>query len=288
MTPPPRTWLYTPATRPDRLAGALAGPADAVIADLEDGVAPGRKDEARSALVELFRSPGGPSRPLHVRINHPSTEEGRADLDDLAAVGPALAGLRLPKAEHPDDVLRVAAALERAGSGARIHCLLETALGIERAFELATAHPRVATVGLGEADLGADLGVTTDVGFAYARSRVVVAARAARLDPPPMAVWTDMADLDGLRRSCVAGRGLGFFGRAVVHPTQIDVVHDVFSPGTAEVAAARELVARMAAAEERGDGAFALPDGRLVDRAVVESARRTLELVQRPHAESAG
>lgn len=284
MTAPPRTWLYTPATRPDRLTSALAGGADAVIADLEDGVAQSRKDEARAALVALFRSPGGPTRRLHVRINHPSTAEGEADLAALVTAGPALAGLRIPKTEHSDDVLHVVTALEQAGSGARIDCLLETALGVERAFELATVHPRVATLSLGEADLAADLGVGTDEGFAYARSRVVVAARAARLDPPAMAVWTDIADLDGLRRSCVAGRGLGFFGRAVVHPRQIDVVHAVFSPGVAEVAAARELVARMAAAEERGDGAFALSDGRLVDRAVVESAHRTLALAQRQPA----
>lgn len=274
MTAPPRSWLYTPATRPDRVEKALAGAADVVIADLEDGVAADRKEEARAALVALLRA--GPARPLHVRVNHPDTPEGAADVAAVAL--PPVTGVRVPKVSSPAEVRRVAAWLEAAGSGAGVHCLLETALGVERAYEIASAAPRVATVSLGEADLSADLGVVGDAGLAYARGRVVVAARAAGLPAPAMGVWTDLADLDGLRRDTVTGRAAGFFGRSVVHPSQVPVVHEVFTPDADEVAAARTLVAQMAAAEARGDGAFALPDGRMVDKAVVEAAHRTLAL----------
>lgn len=274
MTAPPRSWLYTPATRPDRVEKALAGPADVVIADLEDGVAADRKEEARAALVALLRA--GPARALHVRVNHPDTPEGAADVAAVAL--PPVTGVRVPKVSAPAEVRRVAAWLDAAGSDAGVHCLLETALGVERAYEIASASPRVATISLGEADLAADLGVTGDAGFAYARGRVVVAARAAGLPAPAMGVWTDLADLDGLRCDTVAGRALGFFGRSVVHPSQVPVVNEVFTPDADEVAAARTLVAQMAAAEARGDGAFALPDGRMVDKAVVEVAHRTLAL----------
>jgi len=164
------------------------------------------------------------------------------------------------------------------GCKAVIQCLIESALGVERAFDLARAHARVAGIGLGEADLAADLGVHAEGGLAYARSRIVVAARAAGLPPPVQSVYTNVRDLDGLRRSSEAGRDLGFFGRSAVHPAQIPVINGVYTPSEAEMAEARTLVAQLEAAAETATGAFVLADGRFVDRAVVESARRTLAL----------
>ncbi|MFF0724502.1 HpcH/HpaI aldolase/citrate lyase family protein [Streptomyces sp. NPDC004134] len=158
-----------------------------------------------------------------------------------------------------------------------LYPLLESALGIERAYEIAAAHPAVRGIALGEADLRAELGVADDAGLAWPRSRAVVAARAAGLAPPAQSVYPDVADLDGLARSCAAGRALGFLGRTAIHPRQLPVIEKAFLPTPQEVERAGEIVAAAAA----DAGALALPDGRFVDAAVVAEARRTLRLARR-------
>ncbi|AZM51159.1 hypothetical protein DMB38_35185 [Streptomyces sp. WAC 06738] len=158
-----------------------------------------------------------------------------------------------------------------------LYPLLESALGIERAYEIAAAHPAVRGIALGEADLRAELGVADDAGLAWPRSRAVVAARAAGLAPPAQSVYPDVADLEGLARSCAAGRALGFLGRTAIHPRQLPVIERAFLPTAREVERAEEIVAAASA----DAGALALPDGRFVDAAVVAEARRTLRLARR-------
>lgn len=271
--------LYVPGDRPDRFAKALAA-SPHVILDLEDAVAPARKDYARAAVAEALAG----DQPFTVRVNAPGTPWHEAD---LAAIGtqPALRTIRLPKVEGPADVIAVAARLDE-GEQVGIACLLESAAGVEAAYEIARAHPRVVAVALGEADLRSDLGlpdsagdlVAADQGLAWCRSRIVVAARAAGLPPPVMSVHASIADLDGLARSSRLGRALGFAGRTCVHPRQVPVVVEAFRPTGAEVDRARELLAALAAAESAGRGVLALPDGRMVDAAMAGAARRTLDL----------
>lgn len=269
-----RSYLYAPGHRADLLDKALAGDADVVVADLEDGVPRDRKAAARDNVLAALRSL--PSKPLHVRVDRAGEEQLADDLAALTAAGATL--IRLPKCEGPGDVLRAAAAVERAAAGGpapRLGCLIESARGVEQAHAIATAHALVASISLGEADLGADLGVHDDAGMAYARSRVVVAARAAGLPAPSQSVFTAVRDLDGLRRTSLAGRSLGFFGRSLIHPAQIPVVHEAYAPSEAEVAAAAALLDGIERMEE--EGSFLLDDGRLVDRATVERARALLE-----------
>ncbi|HSI92005.1 MAG TPA: CoA ester lyase [Jiangellaceae bacterium] len=273
MTALHRSWLYVPATRPDRFAGAAASGADAVVIDLEDAVPPDAKDAARRAAAAQVAD--GAAVALYVRINHPSTPWARADVAAVAATGGLLAGIRLPKVEDPDEVRIVAGWLRDAGDPVPLHCLIESALGVERAFDVARADPLVAGLVLGEADLAADLGTADDDGLRYSRSWCVVAARAAGLNPPVQAAFTDVRDLDGLRSSSEQGRRLGFLGRSAIHPRQIPVINAAYTPTEAEVADARVLVE---SAERRGGESFVLPDGRFVDRAVTEVARRVLEL----------
>jgi len=263
------TLLYVPADRPRRVEKALASRADVVILDLEDSVAAGHKDEARAAVVRLLAEPG---RPVQVRVNDLRTPYGRADLAALAPLLRSTDGVRLPKVESAEQV-REAAAL---APGAALHPLLESALGVERAYDVARAHPKVASVGLGEADLRADLGVSDDAGLAWSRSRVVVAARAAGLPAPTQSVYPDIGDLDGLATSCRLGRALGFRGRAAIHPAQLPVIAAAYRPGPAEIAAARRVVAAFATATATGTGAVALADGGFVDLAVVRQAERLL------------
>ncbi|WP_275002768.1 HpcH/HpaI aldolase/citrate lyase family protein [Promicromonospora iranensis] len=269
----PLTLLYVPADRPDRVTKALASPADVVLVDLEDAVAPSRKAEARENAAELLaRGPGG--RAVQVRINHASTP-WHADDVALVASLPAQVGARIPKVESADEVRALAAALP----GRPLHLLVESALGVERAFELATASPQVASLGLGEADLRSDLRVDGDEGLTWARGRVVVAARAAHLPPPHMSAYTNVRDLDGLADSCRAGRALGFCGRTAIHPRQLDTIRAAFLPSASEVAVAQEVLARVGDAATEGVGAVALEDGTFLDVAMVERARWVLGLL---------
>jgi citrate lyase subunit beta/citryl-CoA lyase len=268
--PPVRSYLYVPGDDGRRIEKALAGEADAVVLDLEDAVAPNRKEEARETVAHVLKSK--PEKPAFVRVNAVGTELSAADID--AVTGRHLAGLRLPKTESVESVRLVAQTLEELGSGARIQCLIESALGLERAFEIATSHERVSGISLGEADLSADLGASDETGLLYARSRIVSAARAAGLPHPVQSVYTNVHDLEGLRRSTEVGKRLGFVGRSAIHPSQVPVVNEIFTPTEEEVSEAQGLLDQLGSEE----GAFVLEDGRFVDRAAVESARLTLAL----------
>jgi citrate lyase subunit beta / citryl-CoA lyase len=259
-----RSWLYVPGDRPDRIAKALAGPADAVIIDLEDAVAAAAKDEARhNALAAL-----DDGAKAFVRINAPGTPAGEADIKALTGA----AGVRVPKCEDRGELRRVADTL-----GVPVYPVLESALGVENALAIATAHPLVAGISLGEADLAADLRVTGGDALTWPRSRVVVAARAAGLPSPVQSVWTAVRDLDGLRASTEAGRRAGFFGRSVIHPAQIRVVHEVCAPDPAETAWASDLLDRLAT---EGSAAWIDHHGQFVDAAIVARARWVLALAQ--------
>lgn len=269
MTPHPLTWLYVPGDRPPVVTKALAAGADVVVVDLEDAVAPDRKAYARAATAELLSEP---QLNVHVRVNAMDTPWAADDLRTLTPL-PGVSGLRLPKVTSAQDVVAVA---EKARA-LPLYALLETALGIERAFSIAAAHSSVHGIALGEADLRADLGVRDDAGLDWSRSRVIVAARAAGLAPPPQSVHPDIRDLEGLAASCAHGRALGFLGRAAIHPRQLPVIESAFLPTEQEIEQAETIV--KAATQEQG--AQALDDGRFIDAAVVAAAQRTLTLARR-------
>jgi citrate lyase subunit beta / citryl-CoA lyase len=270
-----RSALYVPGSRPELFEKALAGEADAVIVDLEDAVTPSRKAEARAAAAQLVASRH--AKPVFVRVN--GVPSSSVEDDVAALVGPGLAGIRLPKVESASEVAFVAGLLAAVGMNTGVWCLIESALGLERSFEIASAEGTEG-IALGEADLRASLRAD-DAGLEYARSRCVAAARAAGLPSPLQSVYADVRDLEGLRRSCERGKALGFFGRAAVHPSQVGTINDVFTPTEREVEAARELTRALDDALLDDIGAVALPDGRFVDRAVAEQARETVALAER-------
>ncbi|MFJ3333585.1 HpcH/HpaI aldolase/citrate lyase family protein [Streptomyces sp. NPDC086766] len=285
--PFPLTWLYAPGDRPHVVAKALGSGADVVVVDLEDAVAPERKEYARAATAELLTEP--PPVPVHVRVNAVDGPLAGQDLDAVAPL-PGLAGLRLPKVSSAGQVVRVA---ERAGAGGSpeggahppsargagppLYALLETALAVEHAYAIASAHPSLRGVSIGEADLRADLGVRNDGGLDWSRARVVVAARAAGLAPPTQSVHPDIRDLEGLAASCAHGRTLGFLGRAAIHPRQLPIIERAYLPTDRELEEA-ETIVKAATTQQ---GAQALPDGRFIDAAVVAAAQRTLTLARR-------
>lgn len=278
-----RSYLYVPGSDRNLVEKALSSDADAVVIDLEDAVAPNRKEEARETAAEVLRA--APGKPVFVRVNAPGSDLMEQDIEAIA--GPHLAGVRLPKSESAEEVRRVAEKLEERNCEAGIQPLIESALGLEMAFGISRASRRVIGLGMGEADLAADLGTSDDSGLLYARSRVVSAARAAKLPGPVQSVYANVRDADGLRRSTEEGKALGFFGRSAIHPGQIEAINEVFTPTDEEVSEAEELLARLEGEAASGTGAFMLEDGRFVDDAVVESARNTLALARRRAGEEA-
>jgi citrate lyase subunit beta/citryl-CoA lyase len=267
------TWLYVPGDRPERFAKAVASGADAVIIDLEDAVTLPRKAFARSATAEFLAS--DPGIPVIVRVNEIGSLDYFADLSALVQA-PGVAGLRLPKVDSPAQVTRTASL-----TGKPLHCLIESAAGVEACSAIASASQAVAAIGLGEADLRSDLGVTDDSGLLYARSRIVIAARAAGLPPPVMSVYSNLSDLDGLREDCATARRLGFVGRAALHPNQLSAIVDGFRPSPREVSRSAELLSAVADATENESGTTVLPDGRFADRAMIALAQRTVDLAAR-------
>jgi citrate lyase subunit beta / citryl-CoA lyase len=206
--------------------------------------------------------------PAWVRVNAARTDWCEADLKAVAAVA---YGIRIPKAESPDDVRWVT---ERA-PGKPIICAIESARGVLAAYDIASV-PGVRHLAMGGVDLQQDLHAGNgNLQTLYVRSHLVVASRAARLEPPIDSVYPRLDDDAGLREQAEFARSLGFFGKSAIHPKQLPILHQVFSPSQEEVAWAREVLAAFDAA---GGAALRLPSGEFVDLPVADRARRVLEL----------
>jgi citrate lyase subunit beta/citryl-CoA lyase len=267
------TALYVPANRPDRFAKAVASGPDLVVFDLEDAVPVPDKADARGWAIAWMAAFKG-STALEIRVNAPGTPWIEDDLAALAAV-PAVR-IRLPKVESADDVRQV---LQQVPS-ARITALIESPLGLERAFEIASADRRVVAVALGEADLASSLGVDGSEGLAWARGRLVSASRAAGLGAPMLSVYPHVKDEEGLRRTCLEGRALGFVGRTAIHPRQLPTIVECFTPSAPQVADAAALLAAVAKAGVADGGVIVLPDGRMVDPAMLGRAHELTTLMR--------
>ncbi|MBI4161959.1 MAG: citrate lyase ACP [Acidobacteria bacterium] len=279
-----RSRLYLPGTEPKFFVNAgLHGP-DAVILDLEDSVHPDEKDAARLLVRNALLCCDFQEAERTVRIN-----PGDLGREDLRAVVPALPDLiLLPKVEDPEEVravdAEVGSILKRLGKDRPLWLMpiLETALGIERAYEVARASPRVVALTIGLEDYTADLGTAkTEEGAEslYARTRLVNAARAAGVQAID-SVYGDFEDLDGLRRWAEASRRLGFEGMGCVHPRQIPVIHAAFNPSPAEIEKAQRIVAAYREAQEKGLGVVSL-GSKMIDPPVVERAKRVVERARR-------
>jgi citrate lyase subunit beta / citryl-CoA lyase len=265
-----RSYLYVPADREDRLSRAAARGADALILDLEDSVPAAGKDQARQLLAGWLARQRDTDCELWVRINPPTAAE-----DITAIAGTLVTGVAVPKAEP---ALLAESAMGVAPGRFGVLPIVETARGLQSVADVA-ASPRVVRLGLGEADLAADLGVQLSPHRAEllpVRLQVVVAAAAAGIGAPIGPVSTDFRDLDGLRESTRALLALGFRARSAIHPAQLPVINAVFTPSEAEIARAGQLVGAFEAAKRAGAGVFTHVDGTMVDVAVVRSAREIL------------
>ena len=269
-----RSVLFTPGDRPEMLRKAPTTGADVVVFDLEDAVAPERMAEAREAVNDVLTSDFDPDCEVCVRVTAEAVE---ADLDVVLRGDPRLDAVMCPKVGSAADVERVADVLSEHDAGRPIFALIETAEGVLAAPAIAAADPTTA-VCFGAEDLAADIGATrtpegTEV--LYARERVVLAASAAGVDAVDI-VFTAIEDGEGLAEETAFGAGLGYDGKMVIHPAQVAVVNDAYTPTPERVEwAERVLDARDRAADE-GRGVFRV-DGEMVDAPLIAQAERVVE-----------
>lgn len=290
---PVRTALFAPGIKERVMTKALTSGVGAVILDLEDSVPIASKAEARTLVAKIIddcAAAGTQSRPaIFVRVNGASTGLLADDLE--AVVRPGLDAVLLSKAERVADVQGTAATIDRLEAqrqmrpgAAEIILQIESALGVYHCFDLINASPRVAAVCFGSArdgDLQTDLGCSWSIEgteLMYARSKVLLDARAAGSHIQPLdGVFSDLNDDDGLFADSRLSARLGYIGRTIIHPKQIDAVKRAYAVPEAEVAYYQRVVAEFAAAEKSGTAAIAV-DGKLVDYAMAQRARRVLEL----------
>ena len=281
-----RNMLFLPGNNPNMLINANCLGADAVIFDLEDAVSPTEKDAARLLVRNTMRYMDFSGCETIVRINSVDTEFWKEDLETILPEKPDL--ILVPKVSVPDDVLKVEEymnaveekhSIEKGTIG--IMPLIETALGVENSFLIASCSKRVKALLLGAEDLTADLQCKrTREGneIEYSRTRLVVAARGAGIevyDTP----FTDVNDDEGIAADAAKAKSLGFDGKASISPRHLDVINSVFSPSLADVDYAYQVIDAIKLAKEQGKGAIAL-HGKMIDAPIVARAERTLKMAR--------
>ena len=284
-----RSWMFVPGHRRRFVEKAMALRCDVAILDLEDGVPPDEKGAARALIAEALGRPIEPGTPVRfVRIN--AAGEGDSEADLAAVVRPGLGGLVLPKVQDAEEVSTVAAYLDDREPGAGLDrgsvgllVTIESPRSLFAALAIADSSPRVVGLMFGAEDYSRGLGLPAlregeAAGLIHARSTIAAAARAAHVQAVD-GVWPRLDDEEGLLREAGLARRLGFSGKALVHPSQIDAVNDAFSPTREEIDDSERVAAAFDAAVAAGEGSVAL-DGRLIDRPIAERARATLRLAE--------
>jgi citrate lyase subunit beta/citryl-CoA lyase len=276
--------LYIPGNNPAMLQHAGVYGADGILLDLEDAVATTEKDAARILVRNMLRTMDYSGCEVAVRVNHLDTPFGLADLEEIVPLQPD--ALRIPKIESVGDLLRFIGEVERVEDQhglphdrMKLHPLIETALGVENAFAIATASRRVDSISIGGQDLTADMqvGKSKDgVAIDYARRRIIMAAKAARVDCLDT-IFADLEDEEGLRAETEHIKKLGFIGKAAINPRQIRTIHEVFTPTADEIRKAEKIVREFLRNRTLGIGVFAV-DGKMVDAPVVARAQYVLDL----------
>ena len=283
---PRRSLLYIPGNSPGMLQNCAIYGADGVLLDLEDSIPISGKDSARKLVKYALKTLDFGEVERVVRINAPDTEFFSPDLNEIIPARPD--AVRIPKIDSPDDVKaadELITKLEKENDipegTIKIHAMLETARAILNAQAIAASSSRILGLTIGGQDLAADMGIkATREGteLLFAKSAVVLAAKANGLLAFD-SVFTDLNDLDGLRKQAASSVALGFSGKAAIHPSQIVPIHEAFTPEPGEVRKAARVVRGALEAEALGLGAVAV-DGKMVDAPVVAQARRTIELAR--------
>ena len=279
---PRRSFIFTSGLDPAMFPKALASGADIVCVELEDGVAPKDKVEARSKALALFDSPQAEDGVERiVRINSLRTGVGLADVTSVIDTDTPPPALMLPKVTCPDEVVWLDDLLTERGHPSRLHVIVETNAALETAYAIAHCSDRIDGLFFGGVDMAAELRCkNTWEPLLYARSRVVHAAASAGIDAIDVP-YLDLNDLEGMRREAELAAALGFCGKGAIHPKQIAVLNEVFSPGEAAVAHAQRILNAFAEA----DTGLVVVDGKLIERPVLREMTRLLAVAERVAAQ---
>ena len=288
--------MFVPGDRQKMIDKAVALPVDAILLDIEDGVAPAAKETARKQIAESLdriavqkkENPSYRTPARYVRINAVGHERMNADVEYV--IRPALEGLAVPKVETPDQVNVVGKILDErepkmgmVRGSVRLLLALESPRGLFNAYAIATSSPRVIGLMFGAEDFSRELSLPLRregeaVDLIYARSAMVTAAAAAHVQAVD-GVWPNFQDMEGLKKFALQSRRLGFSGMSLIHPAQIDAVNAAFTPTAEEVDYCRRVVQAFDDARARGEGAIAF-GGQLLDMPIVDRARQTIALAE--------
>ncbi len=275
---PRRSFIFTPGLRPDMFPKALASGADIVCVELEDGIAPKDKAEARQSALALFETPQADDGVERiVRINSMRERFGIEDVSAILATKTPPPALMMPKIRTPDEVVMLDQLLTEAGHATRLHVIIETNAGLEAAHEIAHCSDRIDAMFFGGVDMAAELRCQNAwEPLFYARSRVVHAAASAGLDVIDVP-YLDLDDPDGMRVAAEQARDLGFAGKGSVHPKQIAALNEVFTPSAAQITRARRIIAEFEAA----DTGLVVIDGKLIEKPVLRDMYRIVAIADR-------
>jgi len=275
---PRRSFIFTPGLRADMFPKALASGADIVCVELEDGIAPKDKAEARQKALALFEAPQADDGVERiVRINSMRERFGIEDVNAVLASKTPPPALMMPKVRTPDEVVMLDQLLTEAGHATRLHVIIETNEGLEAAFEIARCSDRIDAMFFGGVDMAAELRCQNSFdAMIYARSRVVHAAAAAGLDVIDVP-FLNLDDPEGMRIEAEKARDLGFAGKGSVHPKQIADLNEVFTPPADKIARARRIIAEFEAA----DTGLVVIDGKLIEKPVLRDMYRIVAIADR-------
>ncbi|MBO69054.1 MAG: CoA ester lyase [Acidiferrobacteraceae bacterium] len=272
-----RSFIFCPALKPDLFPKAVASGADIVCIELEDGVAPKDKTIAREQAIQLFATrPINDEVELVLRINSPRSTIGIKDIDAILEAAHPPPAIMIPKIVSPDEVIWLDGLLTEANHNTRLHLIIETNAGLEAAVEIAQASARIDSLLFGGIDMAAELRCkTTWNPLLYARSRVVHAAANAGIDVIDVP-YLDLDDLDGMKEEAKLAKELGFSGKGAIHPKQIAILNEAFTPTKSEVRRAQQIIE----AFESGGMDLLVIDGKLIEKPVIREMKRILSISQ--------
>lgn len=275
---PRRSFIFSPGLKPEMFPKALASGADIVCVELEDGIAPRDKAEARKLTMALFAEPQADDGVERiVRINCLRSAFGIADVRAILDTDTPPPALMLPKVMTPDEIVWLDDLLTERGHDTRLHIIIETNAGLEAVYDISRASPRIEALFFGGVDMAAELRCQNAwEPLLYARSRIVHAAAGAGLDAIDVP-YLDLEDPEGMELEAILARDLGFGGKGSIHPKQIAALNKVFTPDEAAIARARRTIA----AFEEADTGLVVIDGKLIEKPVLRDMYRILAIAER-------
>jgi len=279
-----RSLLFVPGNNPRFLEKAKTIPADIVCFDLEDSVPDSEKKNARKMIKEALKSRASYSADIYVRTNSPASGKIPEDLEEIIQKG--LDGIVIPKVNNAKELLGIYKNISRLEKKRKLKPVslipsIESAQGVVNTYEIASSGKRVAAVVFGVFDLLNDMGIDytkQPEGAKYARAKVPLDARAAGVYAID-AIWQDLQDIDGLKEDCVIGKNLGYVGKSIIHPDQIQIAHELFAPNKSEIEWARKVCDMYVASTKKGKGATVV-DGKMIDEVHYKRAKALLDLAK--------